>query len=151
MKFRTACQHQAGESTVKCLSQAHDRMARVGFKPGPCRSNSRHSNHSITLPTINDYFLKRNKNRTEGTPKSSPNFKFKFIFILFVASNKNTNKILIKTVRSAVLTQETEKTPHDYQIQCHLKFGDSLHSKIKQTIKSEDEQESKKKQKEAIA
>ena len=34
MKFRTACQdHQAEESAVKCLSQKHNRMARVGFDP----------------------------------------------------------------------------------------------------------------------
>ena len=46
-----------------------------------------------------------------------------------------------------MLTQETTKKPYGYQVNCHLKFGDSLHFKIKQTIKSEDEQESKKKQK----
>ena len=32
LKFKTTCQdHQAGESTVKCLSQKHNRVARVGF------------------------------------------------------------------------------------------------------------------------
>ena len=46
-----------------------------------------------------------------------------------------------------MLTQETAKKTYSYQVNCHLKFGDSLHFKIKQTIKSEDEQESKKKQK----
>ena len=46
-----------------------------------------------------------------------------------------------------MLTQETAKKPYGYQGNCHLKFGDSLHLKIKQTIKSEDEQENKKKQK----
>ena len=36
LKFRTACQdHQAGESVVKCLSQGHNRMERVGFEPRP--------------------------------------------------------------------------------------------------------------------
>ena len=46
-----------------------------------------------------------------------------------------------------MLTQETAKKPYGYQVNCHLKFGNSSHFKIKQTIKSEDEQESKKKQK----
>ena len=46
-----------------------------------------------------------------------------------------------------MLTQETAKKPYGYQVNCHLKFGNSLHFKIKQTIKSEDKQESKKKQK----
>ena len=46
-----------------------------------------------------------------------------------------------------MLTPKTAKKPYGYQVNCHLKFGDSLHFKIKQTIKSEDEQESKKKQK----
>ena len=49
-----------------------------------------------------------------------------------------------------MLTQETAKK-YAYQVNCHLKFGDSLHLKIKQAIKSEDEQESKKKQKEVTA
>ena len=61
------------------------------------------------------------------------------------------NKILSKTVYLVMLTQETEKKSYGYQVNCHLKFGDSLHLKIKRTIKSEDEQESKKKQKEATA
>ena len=43
---------QAGESAVKCLSQGHNRMAQVGFKPKTCRSQSRRSNHSTTLPTF---------------------------------------------------------------------------------------------------
>ena len=43
-KLKTACQdHQAGESTVKCLSQEHNKMARVDFELRPCRSQSRHS------------------------------------------------------------------------------------------------------------
>ena len=46
-----------------------------------------------------------------------------------------------------MLTQETAKKPYGYQVNCHLKFGNSSHFKIKQTIKSEDKQESKKKQK----
>ena len=34
LSFKTACQdHQAGECAVKCLSQKHNRMARVGFEP----------------------------------------------------------------------------------------------------------------------
>ena len=34
MKFTTACQdHQAGKSAVKCLSQGHNGMTRVGFEP----------------------------------------------------------------------------------------------------------------------
>ena len=34
MKFTTAFQdHQAGKSAVKCLSQGHNRMTRVGFEP----------------------------------------------------------------------------------------------------------------------
>ena len=45
-----------------------------------------------------------------------------------------------------MVTQETAKKPYGYQVSCHLKFGESLYLKIKQTI-SEDEQESKKKQK----
>ena len=53
LKCRTACQdHQAEESAVKCLSQAHSRMARVGFEPRPSRSQSQRSNHSTTLLTI---------------------------------------------------------------------------------------------------
>ena len=36
MKFRNACQdRQAGESAVKCLSQGHNRIVRVGFQPWP--------------------------------------------------------------------------------------------------------------------
>ena len=50
-----------------------------------------------------------------------------------------------------MLTQETAQKPYGYQVNCHLRFGDSLHFKTKQRIKSEDEQESKKKQKEATA
>ena len=47
---RTACQdRQAGESAIKCLFQRHNRMARVGFEPKLFRSQSRSSNHSITL------------------------------------------------------------------------------------------------------
>ena len=30
-----------------------------------------------------------------------------------------------------MLTQETAKKPYDYQVNCHLKFGDSLHLKTK--------------------
>ena len=33
-----------------------------------------------------------------------------------------------------------------YQVNCHLKFTDSLYSKIKQAIRSEDKKESKKQQ-----
>ena len=41
------CQdHQAGESAVKCLSQAHNRI-----EPRPCKSSVRCFNHSTTLPT----------------------------------------------------------------------------------------------------
>ena len=47
---RTACQdRQAGESAIKCLFQRHNRMARVGFEPKLFRSQSRSSDHSITL------------------------------------------------------------------------------------------------------
>ena len=68
--------------------------------------------------------------------------------ILFICSkHKNINKVLSKTVYSAMLTQETAKKPYGYQVNCHLKFGNSSHFKIKQTIKSEDKQESKRKQK----
>ena len=36
MKSRTAWQdRQAGKSAVKCLSQGHNKMARVGFEPRP--------------------------------------------------------------------------------------------------------------------
>ena len=47
---------------------------------------------------------------------------------------------------SRVYTGNSEK-PYCYQVNYHLKFDDSLYSKMKQTIRSEDEQESKKKQK----
>ena len=50
-----------------------------------------------------------------------------------------------------MLTQEIAKKPYGYQVNCHLKFGNSSHFKIKQAIKSEDKQESKKKQKKATA
>ena len=30
-----------------------------------------------------------------------------------------------------MLTQETAKKPYRYQVNCHLKFGDSLHLKTK--------------------
>ena len=33
-----------------------------------------------------------------------------------------------------MFTLETAKKPYGYQVNCHLKFGDSLHLKIKQTI-----------------
>ena len=46
-----------------------------------------------------------------------------------------------------MLTQETVKKTYGYQVNCHLKFGDSLFSEINQTIKSEENQESKRKQK----
>ena len=53
MKFRTACPDQkAGESDVKRLSQGHNRMARVNFKPRPCRSQLCRFNHSTTLPRV---------------------------------------------------------------------------------------------------
>ena len=49
----TACQdHQAEESAVKCHFQVFSRMARVGFKPRPCRLQLWRSNHSTTLPTL---------------------------------------------------------------------------------------------------
>ena len=52
LKFRTIFQdRQAEESAVKCLSQGHNRMARVGFEPRPCQSRSQRFNHSTTLPT----------------------------------------------------------------------------------------------------
>ena len=47
---------------------------------------------------------------------------------------------------SRVYTGNSKK-PYCYQVNYHLKFDDSLYSKMKQTIRSEDEQESKKKQK----
>ena len=38
LEFGTAFQdRQAGESAVNCLYQEHNRMARVGFQPLPCR------------------------------------------------------------------------------------------------------------------
>ena len=53
MKFRTACpDQQAGESDIKRLSQGHNRMARVNFKPRPCRSRLCRFNHSTTLPRV---------------------------------------------------------------------------------------------------
>ena len=39
------------------------------------------------------------------------------------------------------------KKPYSYQVNCHLKFGGSLFSKNRQTIRREDKQESKRKQK----
>ena len=48
-----ACQdHQAEKTAVKRLSQGHNEMARVGVEPKSSLSQSRRSNHSITLPTI---------------------------------------------------------------------------------------------------
>ena len=67
---------------------------------------------------------------------------------LFAVSHKNTNKILIETVCSAMLKllprRQQKTTVYGYQVNCNLRFGDSLFSKIKQTIRSEDKQESKK-------
>ena len=43
------------KSPVKCLSkERHNRMAREGFKPRPCQSQSQCSNHSTTLPTLDN-------------------------------------------------------------------------------------------------
>ena len=42
---------QSRENVVRCLSQGHNHMARVGFEPRLCRSQSQRSNHSTTLPT----------------------------------------------------------------------------------------------------
>ena len=40
-KTRTACRdRQAGKSLLKCLSQKHNRITRVGFEPRPCCSQS---------------------------------------------------------------------------------------------------------------
>ena len=53
MKSRTARQdRQAERSVVKCLSQGHNRMARVGFEQRPCRSQSQRFNHSTTEPPL---------------------------------------------------------------------------------------------------
>ena len=50
-KFRTACQdHQAGECAVKCPSQGHKRMARVGFEPRLCWSRAQRFNHCRDIP-----------------------------------------------------------------------------------------------------
>ena len=47
IKFRTAGQdHQARERAVKCLSQGHNRMVRVSFKPRSCQSQSWYSPHA---------------------------------------------------------------------------------------------------------
>ena len=36
-KIKTVCQNcQAGKTALKCLSQGHNRIARVGFKPKLC-------------------------------------------------------------------------------------------------------------------
>ena len=41
-EIRTACQdRQAGRSAVRCYSQGHNRIARLGFEPRACRSQSR--------------------------------------------------------------------------------------------------------------
>ena len=48
MQFKTASQ-----TTLKCLSQGHNRMARVIFEPSPSRSQVQRSNHLTTLPTLN--------------------------------------------------------------------------------------------------
>ena len=46
MKFRTTCQdHQAGKSTLKYLSQGHNRMARVGFE----RDHVDHLHGTLTI------------------------------------------------------------------------------------------------------
>ena len=55
--FVSACQdHQAGKIAIKCLFHGHNRMARVGFKPRPCRSRSRRSNPSTTFYLQNEFF-----------------------------------------------------------------------------------------------
>ena len=52
LNFRTAYQdRQAGERVAKCLFQVNNRIARVGFEPRPCPSQSRRSNHSTMPPT----------------------------------------------------------------------------------------------------
>ena len=43
---------QAGDSAVKCLSQRHNKMARVGFEPRPCRPQSQDFIHMNKLTTI---------------------------------------------------------------------------------------------------
>ena len=52
LQFRTPCQdHQAGESSIKCLSQEQNRMAQVSFELRPCQSSAWCFNHLTTLPT----------------------------------------------------------------------------------------------------
>ena len=52
-KFKITCHdRQARESAVKCFSQKHNRIVRVGFEPRPFRSQSWRFNHSTTLLTM---------------------------------------------------------------------------------------------------
>ena len=55
---------------------------------------------------------------------------------LFVASNKVTIKILIETVCSAVLIQETAKKPYNCQVNCHLKFGQLVFQRLNKQVKT---------------
>ena len=51
MKFIIACQdHQAEKSAATRLYQGRKKTAQVGFEPRLCRSQSRQSNPSATLP-----------------------------------------------------------------------------------------------------
>ena len=69
MKFRTACQDsRAGESAVNCLSQGHNRMARVHFEPrlrllqSNCSQPLDHcADNLISIPCTRTCFLAINK------------------------------------------------------------------------------------------
>ena len=50
------------KSAVKCFSQGRNRLARVGFEPKPCQSQSRRLNYLTTLPTMCSSILE-NKGR----------------------------------------------------------------------------------------
>ena len=55
--------HSLRNPAVRYLSQEHNRLVRVSFEPKPCRSQSRRSNHSTTLPTIMNLVFQWNRVR----------------------------------------------------------------------------------------
>ena len=58
IKIRTTYQdRKLRGSVIKCLSQVHSRISRVGFELKPCRSQSRHLSHSTKLPTNMFFFI----------------------------------------------------------------------------------------------
>ena len=103
----TACKdRQAKESAVKCLSQGLKRMARVGFEPRPCRSQSRRSNHLTTMPvslthctaikpiyfTVFIYCIRLNKPILQTQTKSNSENSIFFQFKLELQKNEITIK-----------------------------------------------------------